>query len=67
MIIDQGCGVGVGVGVGVDKIYRLRARSYSRFTNRYTHYVSHFSVYIFVVDQPDDKYRTQPCAVLHSR
>ena len=37
VIYDQGCGVGVGVGVGVNKIYdsdRLRARSYSRLTNR---------------------------------
>ena len=30
-------------------------------------YLMHFSVHISVVDWLDDRYRTQPCAALHSR
>ena len=77
-----GVGVGAGVGVGRSRLFfpesesesakftdsdQLRASSYSRFTEIVMPIIWAVFAHIFVVDWLDDKYRTKPCAVLHSR
>ena len=77
-----GVGVGAGVGVGRSRLFfpesesestkftdsdQLRASSYSRFTEIVMPIIWAGFAHIFVVDWLDDKYRTKPCAVLHSR
>ena len=63
--------LGVGVGVGVDKIYRLRPTPgkllFLIHRNRHADYLRHFSAHIFCDGLTCDKYRTQPCSVLHKQ